>query len=153
MFENKKEDEKKEDDPEKKKMNSLSNYWKIKKKKLLREFIDAVSVTSKPLMKQKEMNFAFVVFAVEENNGLCVSIFCYYIHNSLKLSFVNIWGLPSNFVECEYFLESNSPDILALCETNLDDSIDSGNFSVRGYLPLIWKDSITLMHGLAVYVK
>ena len=40
-----------------------------------------------------------------------------------------------------------------LCETNLDDSIDSGNFSVRGYLPLIRKDSSTHMHGLAVYVK
>ena len=74
-------------------------------------------------------------------------------HNSLKLSFTNIRGLCSNFVECESFLESNSPDILALCETNLDDSIDSGNFSVRGYLPLIRKDSITHMHGLAVYVK
>ena len=56
-------------------------------------------------------------------------------HSSLKLSFTNIWGLCSNFVECESFLESNSPDILALCETNLDDSIDFGNFSVRGYLP------------------
>ena len=43
--------------------------------------------------------------------------------------------------------------ILALCETNLDNSIDSGNFSVRGYLPLIRKDSSTQMHGLAVYVK
>ena len=74
-------------------------------------------------------------------------------HNSLKLSFTNIRGLRSNFVECESFLESNSPDILALCETNLNDSIDSGNFSVRGYLPLIRKDSITHMHGLAVYVK
>ena len=58
-----------------------------------------------------------------------------------------------NFVDCESFLESNSPDILALCETNLDDSIDSGHFSVRGYLPLIQKDSSTHMHGLAVYVK
>ena len=74
-------------------------------------------------------------------------------HNSLKLSFTNIRGLRSNFVGCESFLESNSPDILALCETNLDDSIDSGNFSVRGYLPLIRKDSSTHMHGLAVYVK
>ena len=74
-------------------------------------------------------------------------------HNSLKLSFTNIWGLRSNFVECESFLESNSPDILALCETNLDDSIDSGNFSVRSYLPLIRKDSSTHMHGHAVYVK
>ena len=50
-------------------------------------------------------------------------------------------------------LESNSPDILALCEANLDDSIDSGNFSVRVYLPLIWKDSVSHMHGIIVYVK
>ena len=71
---------------------------------------------------------------------------------SLKLSFTNIRGLRSNFVNCESFLESNSPDILALCETNLDDSIDSANFSVRGYLPLIRKDSGTHMHGLAVYL-
>ena len=47
------------------------------------------------------------------------------LHSSLKLSFT------------KSFLESNSPDILALCEKNLDDSIGSGNFSVRGYLPLI----------------
>ena len=58
-------------------------------------------------------------------------------HNSLKLSFTNIRGLHSNFVDCQTFLESNSPDILALSETNLDDSIDSVNFSVTGYLPLI----------------
>ena len=74
-------------------------------------------------------------------------------HNSLKLSFTNIRGLRSNFVDCESFLESNSPDILALCETNLDDSIDSGNFSVRDYLPLIQNGSSCHMHGLAVYVK
>ena len=49
--------------------------------------------------------------------------------------------------------ESNSPDILALCETNLDDSIDSGKFSVIGYLPLIQNGSNTHMQGLAVYVK
>ena len=74
-------------------------------------------------------------------------------HNSQKLSFMNIWGLCSNFVECESFLESNSSEIFAQCETNLDDSIDSGNFPVRVYLPLIWKDSITHMHGLAVDMK
>ena len=43
--------------------------------------------------------------------------------NYLKPSFTNIRGLRSNF-----------PDILALRETNLDDSVDSGNFSVSGYL-------------------
>ena len=55
-------------------------------------------------------------------------------HNSLKFSFTNIWGLCSNFGDCESFLESKSSDILALCETNLDEPIDSGNFSVRGFL-------------------
>ena len=74
-------------------------------------------------------------------------------HNSLKPSFKNIRGLRSNFVNCESFLESNSSDIVALCETNLDNSIDSGDFSVRGYLPLVRKDSGTHVHGLTVYVK
>ena len=48
-------------------------------------------------------------------------------HNSLKLIYTNIQALPSNFVDCESFLESNSPD----------DSIGSGNFSVGGFLRLI----------------
>ena len=75
-------------------------------------------------------------------------------HNSLKLSFTaNIQGLRLNFVDCESLLESNSPDIFALCETNLDDSIDSGNFSVTGHLPFIQKDSGTHMHRLDVCVK
>ena len=56
-------------------------------------------------------------------------------------------------MECESFLESTSPDILALCETSLDESIDSGNLSVRGCFPLIQEVSITHMHGVAVYVK
>ena len=71
-------------------------------------------------------------------------------HNSLKLRFTNIRGLRSDFVECEYFLESNSPGILTLSETNFDDSIDSGNFSVRGYLSLIQYDFITHRHGLSI---
>ena len=47
----------------------------------------------------------------------------------------------------------NCLDMLALCQTNLDDSTDSGNLSVNGYRPLIQKDSNTHMHGLAVYAK
>ena len=35
----------------------------------------------------------------------------------------------------------------------MDDSIDYCNFSLRGYLSFIRQDSITHMHGLAVYVK
>ena len=62
--------------------------------------------------------------------------------NSVKLSFTNIPGLHLNFVKCEFFLESNFPDILPLCETNLDDAIDSGNLSVTGYLSSIRKDFV-----------
>ena len=69
-------------------------------------------------------------------------------HNSLKLRFRNIWGLRLNFGNCESFLESNSPDILD-CAWNLDGSMGISLWD----LPLIWKDSSTHMHGLAVYVK
>ena len=51
------------------------------------------------------------------------------------------------------FLESNSSEIYALCETNLDGSIDSSSFCVRGYLLLIRKDFASHMQRLAVYVK
>ena len=73
-------------------------------------------------------------------------------HNSLKLSFTNIWGLALQIFEAfvpallNVNLSLDQILILALCETNLDDSVDSGNFSVTGYLPLIRKDSITHMH-------
>ena len=69
------------------------------------------------------------------------------------MSFTNIPGLRWNCIECESFLALNPPDIFALRETKLDDLIDSGNFSVRRYLPLIQKDSVTHIHGFAVYVK
>ena len=75
-------------------------------------------------------------------------------HNFLKLSFTNIWGLCLNFVDCESFLESNPSDILALCGPNLDGSIDSGNLFVRGYHPLIQKDSSTHIHdGCSLYER
>ena len=75
------------------------------------------------------------------------------LRNSLKLSFTNIWGLRYNFVDCKSFLGSSYPDIIALSETNLDNSIDSESFSVRGYLPFIQTDFSTHMHGFAVYLK
>ena len=58
------------------------------------------------------------------------------LHNSLKLSFTNIWGLCSNFADCESFNNSNSHDTLVLCETNLE-----------------WENSSNHMHGLTGYVK
>ena len=47
---------------------------------------------------------------------------------------------------------NQTPDIPILCKTNLGNSIDSGNFYVRGYLPLIWKDS-TNMYPFTVHVR
>ena len=57
---------------------------------------------------------------------------------TLKFSLRDIWGLCSNFIECESFLESNSPDILVLFETNLDDSFilaisQSGVIFLKGF--------------------
>ena len=66
---------------------------------------------------------------------------------------MNILGICLNFVDCESFHESTSPNVLVLLETNLDGSIGSGNFSVRGYLLLICVDSSAHMYDLAVYVK
>ena len=67
-------------------------------------------------------------------------------NDSLKLNFTSIWGLRSNFVlDCESSLESNSPGILAICVTNLNNSVDFGNFSAKGYLPLIRTDSPLLI--------
>ena len=54
-------------------------------------------------------------------------------HNSLKFSFTNIWGLCSNFVDCESFLESTLLTFLL-------------------YERQTWM-TITHMHGLTVYVK
>ena len=70
--------------------------------------------------------------------------------SSLKLSFMNIWGLLSNFVDGKSFLEESSPDILSLCKTNLDDSIDFGNFSVKGYLYLIRKEVLPFPRDLSL---
>ena len=76
------------------------------------------------------------------------------LYNSLKLSFMNTWAFVGIlFIVSLYLNQTLLKDILVLCNTNLDNLIDSGNFSVRGYLPLIWRDSTTHMHGLAVFVK
>ena len=108
-------------------------------------------------MKNRYVSFLLNLFGVNvpflyilktlENHRFCDN---FQSHNSLKLSFTNIRGLRSNFGECESLLESNYPDILAVCETNMDVSTDSGNFYVRGNLPLIRRGSITHMHDLTV---
>ena len=78
------------------------------------------------------------------------------LHNSLKHSFANIWGLRSNCVN----LSLNQTLLtFLLCvrqiwiaQLFLANSV-RGYFLCETYLPLAWKDSTTCMHGLAVYVK
>ena len=80
----------------------------------------------------------------------CISPFS---KTSIKHRFTNIQGLFSNFFACEPLLESHSLDILGLSEINFQEPIGFSNFSVRGYLPLIQKDSLTHMLGLTDYVR
>ena len=74
-------------------------------------------------------------------------------HTSLKVSYTNSRGFCSNLLHCESCLETNLSDILALCETNLEDTVDSNSFIVKGYLSLIRKDSSVHVHCLVVFVK
>ena len=56
-------------------------------------------------------------------------------------------------LDMNLFLNLALLTFLLFDETDLDDSIDSGNLYERGYRPLIQNDSITHMHDLAVCVK
>ena len=118
--------------------------------------VKVTKITSRICLMNSQPTFLFSTYLKFRNRGV-LSKTCkqdnFESHNSPNLSLTIIWGLCSNFLDCKDFLESNSPDILAMCETGLDDSNDSGNFYVTGYLLLIWKDSSTHMHGLTVYVK
>ena len=120
------------------------NSWKYKKPSKLIYFECKFNVIMflYPL-KQNVMKIEF------EHSIRRLSFLCHL----LDIKITNIWGFPSNFIESETFVESNLPDVLAPYETNLDDSIDSEKFSVRGYLPLIRNDSVTHMDGLTVYLK
>ena len=75
-------------------------------------------------------------------------------YNSLKVSFKIFVAFIQMLMNVNLSL-NQSLLTFRLCETetNFDESIDSGNFSVKGCLPSIQKDSITYMHSLAVYVK
>lgn len=65
----------------------------------------------------------------------------------------NTGGVCYNFVGSISFFQSISHNILLSCDTNLKESIDWSNLSVRYYLPLILKDSDSHIYGLAPFVK
>ena len=73
----------------------------------------------------------------------------------LNICYSNVRGLRTNFPEVQTFLSNKSPDILALCETGLNESIPDCEFDVPGFSRLISKhDHLNRhMHGLGVYIK
>ena len=64
-------------------------------------------------------------------------------------------GLRGNWSDVQSFLYQKSPDMLALSETNIDESVDIKEFDIPGYSPLITKhDHLHRnMHGLGFFVK
>lgn len=66
-------------------------------------------------------------------------------HKFLKLRFTDIRDLRSNFAGCGFFLESNSPEALALFETDFWKTLSEGLSS--------FKDSVFHIHALVVCVK
>ena len=71
------------------------------------------------------------------------------------ISYSNIRGLRKNMPDVEAFAMTNSPSVMALCETGLDGSISEQDFTIPGYCPLITKPDHQHRkgHGLGVYIK
>ena len=69
----------------------------------------------------------------------------------LSFSFSNVRGLRSNYADICHFLQTRSPDLLALSETRLDASIPSGEFTPDGYT--MHRLDNAPCHGLALYAK
>ena len=69
----------------------------------------------------------------------------------LKFSFSNVRGLRSNYDEVSRFLQTKSPDLLALSETKLDSSVQSSEFTPDGYT--FHRLDKSSSHGLALFAK
>ena len=76
--------------------------------------------------------------------------------HSLPFCFQSIF----NWMKCPFYQKDvnqitlkthNSPKLLCVRQTLMAQMISA--ISMRGYLPLIWKNSVTCMHGVAFYVK
>ena len=70
---------------------------------------------------------------------MALTIFKVFVVNSLYLTL----SLDQTFLIFDVWC--------LMTETNLEDSTDSMNFYVMGYLPLIQMDSSTHMHGFESY--
>ena len=69
----------------------------------------------------------------------------------LKVSFTNIRGLRTNYDQVSHFLQSKSPDLLAVSETRLDSGVSSSDFTPSGYT--FHRLDKAPCHGLALFAK
>ena len=69
----------------------------------------------------------------------------------LRFSFSNVRGLRTNYDQVSHFLQSKSPDLLALSETKLDSSVSSDDFTPSGYT--FHRLDRAPCHGLALFAK
>ena len=74
------------------------------------------------------------------------------MHNSLKLSFMNIRGLQTLLIANLSLNQTLLTFLLCVRQAWMTQLILAISL-LRGYLPLIRKDSSTHMYGLALYVK
>ena len=90
---------------------------------------------------------------------VCILIFTAFLNHIIILPKVrkpdnfelhSSLGLPiyQYLFGCESYLKSNPRDVLALCETNYDDSIDSGIFCYS----YAWSCSLCEGTGVLLYV-
>ena len=96
------------------------------------EFCEVTKITSRISVPwTHSLPFCFSHHFLTERNGHIIKSKCecdnFESHNFPELSFTNTWS--------KSFLKLKSPDTLALCETNLEDS---SNFFVRDYLLFGW---------------
>ena len=67
------------------------------------------------------------------------------------MSFSNVCSLRTNFDEVSRFLQTRSPDLLALSETELDAGVSSADFSTGEYT--LHRMDKSPCHGLVVFAK
>lgn len=80
--------------------------------------------------------------------GLFLTYITFHDYKQQKISTFKIRGICTNLYSVESFLFEKSPDIIALCESNLNSLTSSSDFSIPGDFSLLRKDSKVQMYRL-----
>ena len=69
-----------------------------------------------------------------------------------KMAFLNVASLPKNFDEINFSMSSKLLDVMAFCETRLDQSFTDGSININGY-DIIRKDRSRNGGGVCLYLR